>query len=137
AMTPYRSSIGDADGSIMPVIITAHIAQSRSKCDTSHRGVIIHALAPGIGPYMSRAITTIHTHDTSGSRSRSTTTGVRSYRNADSRIVGGRSPGVAGSAIDQSIYRTELRCSRNVRLARLRDSRGHEGHLPEMLAAQP
>jgi len=25
----------------------------------------------------------------------------------------------------------------NVRLARLRDSRGHEGHLPEMLAALP
>ena len=36
----------------MPVIITAHIAQSSSKCDRSHRAVIIHALAPVIVPLL-------------------------------------------------------------------------------------
>ena len=91
--------MGEADGSIMPVIMTAHIAQSSSKCGASHRAVIIHALAPVIGPYMSRAITTIHIHDTSGVRTSSTSTGLRSYRNADSRIVGVRSSG-AGCAMD-------------------------------------
>src|SRR5262249_51955146 len=95
------SSVGEADGSIIPVIITAHIAQSRSECSKSHRAVIIHALAPVIGPYMSRAITTIHTHETSDSRTSSTTTGMRSCRNADSRIVSGRSPGAAEFAIDE------------------------------------
>ena len=70
------------------------------------RAVIIQALAPVIGPYMSRAITTIHIHETSGTRTSSTTAGVRSYRNADSRIVGGRSSGAAGSAIDRSILYT-------------------------------
>ena len=83
--------MGEADGSIIPVIMTAHIAQSSSKCGTSHRAVIIHPLAPVIGPYMSRAIMTIHIHETSGSRISSTIAGVRSDRNADSRIVGGRS----------------------------------------------
>ena len=83
--------MGEADGSIIPVIMTAHIAQSSSKCGISHRAVIIHALAPVIGPYMSRAITTIQIHETSGSSTSSTTTGVRSYRKADSRIVRGRS----------------------------------------------
>src|SRR5687767_12530351 len=107
-MTPYRSSVGDADGSIMPVIITAHIAHSSSKCATSHRVVIIHALAPVMGPYMSRAITTIHTHETSGSRTSSTTAGVRLYRNTDSRIVGARSSGAAisttGELISEDIW---------------------------------
>ena len=57
-------------GSIMPVIITAHIAHSSARCGASHCGVIIHALAPVIGPYMSRAITTIHDQHTSGHRRR-------------------------------------------------------------------
>ena len=89
----------EADGSIMAVIMTAHIAQSSSKCGTSHSAVIIHALAPVIGPYISRAIMAIHIHDTSGVRTSSTSTGLRSYRNADSRIVGVRSSG-AGCAMD-------------------------------------
>ncbi len=55
--------MGEADGSIMPVIMTAHIAHSGSKCVPSHRGVVIHALAPVIGPYMSRAFTTVHIQD--------------------------------------------------------------------------
>ena len=51
--------MGPADGSIIPVIMTAHIAHSSARCGASHRGVIIQALAPVMGPYMSRAITTI------------------------------------------------------------------------------
>ena len=65
---------------------------------TSQFAVIIQALAPVIGPYMSRAITTIHIQETSGSRTSRTTAGARSYRNADSTMVGGRSAGVAGPA---------------------------------------
>src|SRR5262245_34000484 len=90
---PYRSSVGEADGSIMPVIMTAHIAQSRSKCEKSHCAVIIHALAPVMGPYMSSAITTIHTHDNTGSRTSGTITIQRASRNAASRTVGGCPPG--------------------------------------------
>ena len=93
--------MGEAEGSIMAVIMTAHIAQSSSRWGRSHRGVIIHALAPVIGPYMSLAITAIHIHETNGSRTSSTTIGMRLYLNADSRIVGRRSPGVEGSAIDR------------------------------------
>ena len=59
--------MGEADGSIMAAIMTAHIAHSSSRCGTSHIAVIIQALAPVIGPYMSRAITTIHIQETSGS----------------------------------------------------------------------
>src|ERR1051326_5017347 len=106
-MAPFRSSMGEADGSIMPVIMTAHIAHSSSKCGASHRAVIIHALAPVMGPYMSRAITMIHIQDTRGDSTSSTSAGVRSYRNANSRIVGVRSSG-AGSAMDLSIYLKHL-----------------------------
>jgi hypothetical protein len=67
-----------ADGSIIPVIITAHIAQSSARCGASHTGVIIQALAPVIGPYMSRAMTTIHHQHTSGSARRRTISGMRS-----------------------------------------------------------
>jgi hypothetical protein len=68
------SSRGDTEGSIMPAIITAHISQSSSAWGTFHRGLIIHALAPVIGPYMSRARTTIHAQQASG------TTGGRNGR---------------------------------------------------------
>ena len=86
--------MGEADGSIMAAIMTAHIAHSSSRCGTSHIAVIIQALAPVIGPYMSRAITTIHIQETSGSSTSSTSSGARSYRNADSSLVSGRSSGV-------------------------------------------
>ena len=99
-MAPYSSTRGEADGSIMPVIMTVHIAQSSKRCGTSQFAVIIQALAPVIGPYMSRAITTIHIQQTRGSRTSRTTAGVRSYRNADSTMVGGRSAGVAGPGIE-------------------------------------
>jgi hypothetical protein len=67
---------GEADGSIMAVIITAHIAQRSQTWRRSQSVVIIHALAPVIGPYMSRAITTIHAQQTAGSRIRSTAVAV-------------------------------------------------------------
>ena len=92
-MTPYVSSIGETDGIIIPAIITAHIAQSSRRCGTSHVGVIIQALAPVIDPYMSRAITTIQTQETSGSSTSSTTRALRSCCNAASRVVRGRSVG--------------------------------------------
>src|SRR5262245_48702398 len=90
AVAPYISRVGIADGSIMPVIMTAHIAQSSSTCVRSHLGVIIQALAPVIGPYMSRAITTIHAHDASGSNTSSSANGRRLDRIAPSSSVGGR-----------------------------------------------
>ena len=100
--------MGEADGSIMAIIMTAHIAQSSSKYDKSHRAVIIQTLAPVIGPYMSRAMTMIHIHEISGSRTSSTMTGVRSYDRADSSIVRGRSPGAAGSTIGDSMSECHL-----------------------------
>jgi hypothetical protein len=56
--------------------MTAHFDQSTSRCGTPHRAVIIHALAPVIGPYMSRAITTIHIQEISGTRTSSTARGT-------------------------------------------------------------
>src|SRR5688572_4720025 len=52
--------MGVAEGSIMAAIITAHIAHNSSKCGPSQTVRIIHADGPVIGPYMSRAIGTIH-----------------------------------------------------------------------------
>jgi hypothetical protein len=105
--------VGEAAGSITAVIITAHIAHNSSRCGTSHVAVIIQALAPVIGPYMSRAIATIHAQETTGSSISSTSKGAPSYRNADSMIVSGRSPGAVVPGLDTSI-------SENVRLAKWR-----------------
>src|SRR4029079_13017029 len=99
-MAPYRRTNGEADGSIMPAIMTVHIAQSRIRCGRSQFAVIIQALAPFMGPYMSRAITTIHIQQSAGSRIKSTTAAARSYRNACSTMVGGRSTGEAGPGMD-------------------------------------
>jgi len=87
----------------MPVIMTAHIAQSSSRCRISQCSVIIQALAPVIGPYMSRAIITIQVHETTGTSTRSTTTATRSPRNTDSRRVGGGSRGATGADTPISI----------------------------------
>src|SRR5436190_19636216 len=59
----------------MPVIITAHIAHNSRRCGASHTGVIIHALAPVIAPYMSCDMTAIHAQQTSGTRISSATRG--------------------------------------------------------------
>src|SRR4051794_17845777 len=56
----YSISIGAALGSIMAIIITAHIANSRSRCRASQVDVIDHADAPVIGPYMSALMARIH-----------------------------------------------------------------------------
>ena len=78
----------------MPVIMTVHIAQSSKRCGRSQFAVIIQALAPVIGPYMSRAITTIQIQETRGSSTRRTTAGARSDCNAGfdrgRRTLGGR-----------------------------------------------
>src|SRR5262245_45791559 len=73
--SPPSTIIGAADGSIMPVIITAHIAHSRNRCGASQTGVIIQALAPVIGPYMSLARTTIQAQETTGTRTSIASTG--------------------------------------------------------------
>src|SRR5687767_15520161 len=83
--------------------MTAHMAQSSARCPGSHTAVIIQALAPVIGPYMSRAMTTIHIQQSTGSTINSATTGARSYRNADSRIVRVGSFGPVADAIDLSL----------------------------------
>src|SRR5438105_10036061 len=89
AAAPYRSNSCDADGSIMPAIITAHIAHNSTTWRASQRSVIIHALAPIIGPYMSRAMTTIHDQQTSGIRIRRTRNVARWCPSSCSRRVGG------------------------------------------------
>jgi hypothetical protein len=61
----------------MPAIITAHISQSSRTWRASHRRVIIHALAPVIGPYMSRAKAMIHAQHTTGKRINRTISGPR------------------------------------------------------------
>src|SRR5439155_24265690 len=76
----------------MPTIITAHIAHSRNTWRASQWTVIIHALAPVIGPYMSRAMTTTHAQQTSGNTIRRTMSDARSWPSRSSRRVGGRSP---------------------------------------------
>jgi hypothetical protein len=52
----YRNTTGATEGSIMPIIITAHIAKSNVWWAKSQLGVIIQAEQPVIGPYMSNAI---------------------------------------------------------------------------------
>ena len=46
-----------------------------------------------MGPYMSRAIATIHIQENTGSRTSSTTMDLRSHRRGHSSSVGGRSAG--------------------------------------------
>jgi hypothetical protein len=66
------------------------IAQSSNRCGTSQCNVIIQALAPVMGPYISRVIAIIHIQENIGSMTSSTTADLRSHRNAHSRSVGGR-----------------------------------------------
>ena len=95
--------MGEADGSIMPAIMTAHIAHSSSRCHTSHLAVIIQALAPVIGPYMSRAITTIQIQETSRQQHQQHQQRAAVVAQCDSSIVSGRSSGAVVSAIDISL----------------------------------
>src|SRR4029450_6451240 len=90
----------------MPIIMTAHMAQSSARCLPSQIAVLIHALAPVIGPYIARAITAIHIQETSGTIISSTAAGVRSNRSADSRIVRGRSSRMLASTIGGSLRET-------------------------------
>ena len=67
--------------------------------DSTFDDVIIHALEPVMGPYMSRAMMTIQAQLTSGITTTITARGERWWRRADSRTVGGRSLPAAGSTI--------------------------------------
>src|SRR5262245_20983025 len=102
---PYRSRTRDADGSIIPAIITAHIIQMRRVCVASHR-VIIHALGPFIGPYMSRATTKIQSHETALMTPSSAIGGVRGWRMTVSTHVARRGaeavPFIIGFRLRQS-----------------------------------
>src|SRR5687768_18567468 len=77
----------------MASIMTAHIAHSSATCRPSQTGVIIQALAPVIDPYMSRAITTVHSQQTSTTTVSGTTTAGRVEPRPHSRNVGGRFAG--------------------------------------------
>ena len=80
-------SVGAADGSIMPSIIAVHMAKSSARCAAFHEGVIIHAEAPVMSPYMSRAIGTIHAQQAPATSSSEPSTSQRSYVTARSREV--------------------------------------------------
>jgi hypothetical protein len=73
----------DADGSIMPAIITAHMIQMRSACVASHRAAIIHAP----GPYM-WATAKIQSHETAAMAPNSTIAGALGWRMTVSTRVG-------------------------------------------------
>ena len=72
---------GAAVGSIIAVIITAHIAQSSTMRGQPHVVLIIQADAPCMLPYMSWAITAIHVHAASAN-TMSTTKGTRCSRSS-------------------------------------------------------
>src|SRR6187397_2262637 len=90
----------------MPTIMTAHIAHSRNTWRASQWTVIIHALAPVIGPDMSCAMTTIHNQQTSGKRISRTTRDARSWPSNSSRRVGGRS--LTGGLCTPPVERREV-----------------------------
>src|SRR5262245_3760447 len=79
--------VGAADGSIMPIIMTAHIANRSARWNPSQTGVIIHADGPFIGPYMSRAIGTIHVHASAVAPAKPAATNSRSRSSARSSTV--------------------------------------------------
>ena len=85
--SPYITSIGQADGSIIAAIMTAHIVHSSSRCVPSQTLVIIQADGPVIAPYMSRAIATIHHQERS---STITTAAVKTARSRHGTTLGGR-----------------------------------------------
>src|SRR5687768_3703971 len=80
--------MGVAEGSIMPAIITAHIAHNSSRCSPSQSVRIIQADGPVIGPYMSRAIGTIHAQLMIVMASRPATAPMCSRARRRSRAVG-------------------------------------------------
>src|SRR3990172_354067 len=80
--------MGVADGSIIPAIIAAHMAQSTIRRGASHTGVIIHAAAPVMAPYMSRAIAITHIQHANGTMTSTRTSVRRLFRKAVSTSVG-------------------------------------------------
>lgn len=78
-----------ADGSIIPAIITIHIATSNSRCARSHVSVIIHADGPIIEPYMSRAIGTIHAQQASVTSATTAMSALRSVRTGAAVLISG------------------------------------------------
>ena len=82
-------SNGAAVGSIMPAIIAAHIAQSSRRRGASHVTVIIHADAPVMGPYMSRAIAATQIQQSRGRTTRTVPSVARGRLRAVSTEEGG------------------------------------------------
>lgn len=78
------NTAGAADGSIIPIIITIHIAQSNRRCTESHLSVIIHADRPVMLPCMSSAIGTIQPQQAVTIPVRTNVTRRRSDRNNSS-----------------------------------------------------
>src|SRR5262245_13128393 len=113
---PYSKIVGAADGSIMAVIMTAHIAHSRNRCGASQLVVIIQRPAPVIGPYMSRAMTTIQVQQTTRTANSGMATASRSDWSAASISVGGRSA-VDARPIALQINLSQLLCAHRVQSA--------------------
>src|ERR1035438_6330491 len=83
----YSRNAGAAEGSIMPAIITTHIAKSSARWPKSHVAVIIQAAEPVIEPYMSNAIGTIQAQHRAMAAARASPISQRSRRRRDSRGV--------------------------------------------------
>ena len=83
----YSRNAGAAEGSIIPAIITTHIAKSSVRWPRSQVEVIIHAAMPVIGPYMSTAMGTIQAQHRTTTATSEPPTSQRSRRMRDSRGV--------------------------------------------------
>src|SRR5271170_4507912 len=71
----------------MPAIMTDHIAKSRTRCVVSHLSVIIHAEAPLMEPYMSRAIGIIQPQHNAIATASAVPSNSRSRNRSDSTDV--------------------------------------------------
>src|SRR5688572_7686656 len=89
----------------MPAIIAAHIAHNRSSRGASQVAVIIHADAPVMGPYMSRAIATTHAQHASGRPMRRRASVMRGRSRADSTTVRSVKPGILSERVGPVIGR--------------------------------
>src|ERR1035438_3956925 len=125
----YSRNAGAAEGSIMPAIITTHIAKSSARWPKSHVAVIIQAAEPVIEPYMSNAIGTIQAQHRAMAAARAPPISQRSRRRRDSRGVRAR----AGTRGRQRTTPCVLQCALVVAL------RGHvrlSANLPARGAGQ-
>src|ERR1017187_7686094 len=94
----------------MPAIMTAHMAKSSTRWVASQVSVIIQADAPVMGPYMSRAIGTIHAQLNTIATTSAAPTSSRSRRSSDSTEVREIASGLtsADDAVGAPVYFCEV-----------------------------